>query len=59
MKLGEHKERHGDDGTSYEEGLNDYHSDEEPASVSDLSPLESVKQDLSTLSTSLDETCDK
>jgi hypothetical protein len=28
-----HRERHGHDGTTYEEGLKDFHSDEEPESI--------------------------
>ena len=51
-KREEYRERHGNDGTTYEEGLKDFHSDEEPESIQ--SQKEDMKQYLSKLNSRID-----
>ena len=51
-KIDEYKDQHGNDGTTYEEGLKDFHSDEEPESIQ--SQKEDMKQYLSKLNFRID-----
>ena len=51
-KREEYRERHGNDGTTYEEGLKDFHSDEEPESIQ--SQKEDMKMYLSKLNSRID-----
>ena len=51
-KRDEYRDQHGTDGTTYEEGLKDFHSDEEPESIQ--SQKEDMKMYLSKLNSRID-----